>query len=597
MGEDRKWIALWRSLIKFRCRRGKAQTRKSLRRKDKVLNFIFRGNFVYCRFVGLCVLHSPIFILSIFYKGMSKMILDKIAEINGSINSVVWGTFGLALLIGTGIIVTLCTKVFQISHIGLWFKNTLGSMFKKDVIKHRKEKGTISPFQALCTALAATVGTGNIAGVAAAICIGGAGAVFWMWVAAFFGMMTNFAENTLGIYFRRKNADGEWSGGAMYYLQDGLGGYTYKDDNSKASFKNLGKILAILFCIFAMLASFGIGSMGQVNKIVANVAAAFDVKALSSIEVFGGISLYNIIIGVVIMALTAIITLGGVKRIANVAEKIVPFMVVLFVLGSLVIIGINYSAIIPAFKAIFVNAFSPEAFVGGGIGAVIGKVVTQGFKRGVFSNEAGLGSSVMVHSNSSIKEPVKQGMWGIFEVFADTMIVCTMTALVVLTSGGLNGGVFNAKTGEIAEGFTDATLVGGAFNEVFGWGNIGQKFVAIAMFLFAFTTVLGWSHYGSKAWEYLFGAKTTVIFRIIHVCTIIFGAVLTSSLAWDISDTFNGLMMIPNLIGVLFMLPLVVKIAKNYVDRKVKKKDIKPILSYDPDIQAEAEAAVLNGEE
>jgi len=218
--------------------------------------------------------------------------------------------------------------------------------------------------------------------------------------------------------------------------------------------------------------------------------------------------------------------------------------------------------------------------------------MTNGFKRGVFSNEAGLGSSVMVHSNSSVKEPVKQGMWGIFEVFADTMVVCTMTALVVLTSGGLNGGVFNAKTGEIAAGFTDATLVGGAFNEVFSWGNIGSKFVAIAMFLFAFTTVLGWSHYGSKAWEYLFGAKSTVVFRIIHVITIIFGAVLTSSLAWDISDTFNGLMMIPNLIGVLFMIPLVVKITKNYIDRKVKGKDVKPVISYDPAIQAEAEATL-----
>lgn len=522
------------------------------------------------------------------------MILDKIAEINGSINGVVWGIFGLALLVGTGIIVTCCTKFFQVTKLGHWWKNTIGNMFSKEVLKHRKEKGTISPFQALCTALAATVGTGNIAGVAAAICIGGAGAVFWMWVAAFFGMMTNYAENTLGIYFRRKNSKGEWSGGAMYYLQDGLGGYKYEDKNSKASFKNLGKILAVLFCIFAMLASFGIGSMGQVNKIVANVADAFKVESLANIQVFDGISLYNVIIGIVVMILTAIITLGGVKRIANVAEKIVPFMVVLFVAGSLVIIGINYDAILPAFKAIFVNAFKTESFVGGGIGGVI-IAITNGFKRGVFSNEAGLGSSVMVHSNSSVKEPVKQGMWGIFEVFADTMIVCTMTALVVLTSGGLEGGVFNVKTGEIAAGLTDATLVGGAFDTVFP--GFGKGFIAVAMFLFAFTTILGWSHYGSKAWEYLFGAKTTFIFRIIHVCTIIFGAVLTSSLAWDISDTFNGLMMIPNLIGVLFMLPLVVKITKNYVDRKVNKKDVKPILSYDENIQAEAEAAILNGEE
>ncbi|MBQ2675891.1 MAG: alanine:cation symporter family protein [Clostridia bacterium] len=505
--------------------------------------------------------------------------LDKIAEINGAVNGVVWGIPGLVLLIGTGILMTIVTKVFQVSHIGHWFKKTLGSLFKKDVIGHSKEKGSISPFQALCTALAATVGTGNIAGVAAAICVGGAGAVFWMWVAAFFGMMTNYSENVLGMYFRRKNPNGEWSGGAMYYLRDGLG--------KKKGCKWIGVVLAVLFSVFTMLASFGIGSMGQVNKIVANVAVAFDVKALSNIMVFGNVSLYNVLIGVVIMILTALITLGGLKRIANVAEKIVPFMVALYIIGSIIIIGINYNAIIPAFKAIFVNAFKPESFVGGGIGAVI-IAMTNGFKRGVFSNEAGLGSSVMVHSNSNIKDPVKQGMWGIFEVFADTMVVCTMTALVVLTSGGLTSGVFNVQTGEIAQGLTDATLVGGAFNAVFSWGNIGQKFIAVAMFLFAFTTVLGWSHYGSKAWEYLFGAKTTVIFRIIHVCTVIFGAVLSSSLAWDISDTFNGLMMIPNLIGVVALFPLVMKITKNYVDRRIKNKNVAPVLSYDPEIEAEA---------
>ena len=504
-------------------------------------------------------------------------ILQTIESINGEINSVVWGAFGLLLLVGTGIIVTSMTKFFQVTHIGLWFKKTIGRLFKQDVIKHSKEAGSISPFQALCTALVATVGTGNIAGVASAICIGGAGAVFWMWVAAFFGMMTNYAENVLGIYYRRKNENGEWSGGAMYYLADGLG--------KKKGMKHVGKVLAVLFCLFAMLASFGIGSMGQVNKIVTNVAQAFDVSALSSIEVFSGVSLYNIILGAIVMLLTALITLGGLKRIANVAEKIVPFMVVLFVFGSLVIIGVNYANILPALKAIFVNAFSPEAFVGGGIGAVVSKVITQGFKRGVFSNEAGLGSSVMVHSNSNIKEPVVQGMWGIFEVFADTMVVCTMTALVILTAGGLEGGVFNVVTGEIATGYTDATLVGGAFNTVFPWFGIGGKFVAIAMFLFAFTTVLGWSHYGSKAWEYLFGAKTTVIFRIIHVCTVIFGAVLTSSLAWDISDTFNGLMMIPNLIGVLTLSPLVVKITKNYLRRIKNGEDIEPMYNVDPEIQ------------
>ena len=501
---------------------------------------------------------------------------DKVAEVNGAVNGVVWGKYGLILLIGTGILMTVVTKVFQVSHIGHWWKNTIGSLFTKNVMGHSKEKGTISPFQALCTALAATVGTGNIAGVAAAICIGGAGAVFWMWVAAFFGMMTNYSENVLGIYFRRRNIKGEWSGGAMYYLRDGLG--------SKKGCKTIGKVLAFLFCIFTMLASFGIGSMGQVNKIVANVSAAFNVEALSSVQVLGGISLYNLILGIVIMILVALITLGGLKRIANVAEKIVPFMIVLFIAGSLIIIGVNYDMIIPAFKSIFVHAFKTDAFVGGTLGAAISAAVTQGFKRGVFSNEAGLGSSVMVHSNSNIKEPVKQGMWGIFEVFADTMVVCTMTALVVLTSG-----VFDAKTGEMAEGLTDATLVAGAFNSVFHWGNIGQRFVAIAMFLFAFTTVLGWSHYGSKAWEYIFGAKTTIIFKIIHVITVIFGAVLTSTLAWDISDTFNGLMMIPNLIGVVVLFPLVMKITQNYINRKLKNTNESPVLSYDPEIQAEAE--------
>lgn len=496
-----------------------------------------------------------------------EAVLSKIEELNGAVNGFVWGWVGLILLLGTGVIATIATKVFQVSHLKHWWSNTIGSLFKKEVIGHTKEKGAISPFQALCTALAATVGTGNIAGVAAAICVGGAGAVFWMWVAAFLGMMTNYSENVLGIFFRRKNANDEWSGGAMYYLQDGLG--------KKKHCKYIGKVLAVLFCIFTMLASFGIGSMGQVNKIVANVAAAFDVSSLSSVEVFSGVSLYNIILGAVVMVLVALITLGGLKRIAGVAEKIVPFMVVLFVAGSLVVIGANYANILPAFKAIFVNAFKPEAFVGGTLGSAIMLAAQQGFKRGVFSNEAGLGSSVMVHSNSNVKEPVKQGMWGIFEVFADTMIVCTMTALVVLTSG-----VFDAKTGAVAEGLNDATLVGGAFNTVFSWGNIGQKFIAIAMFLFAFTTVLGWSHYGSKAWEYLFGAKTTVVFKIIHVCTVIFGAVLTSSLAWDISDTFNGLMMIPNLIGVVVLIPLVVKITKNYVDRKIKGKDVEPLLSH-----------------
>jgi len=431
-----------------------------------------------------------------------EQFLNALAQGNDVVNTFIWTTLGLVLLLGTGLLTTAITKVFQVSHIGLWWKNTIGSLFSKDVIKHDKTGKAISPFQALCTALAATIGVGNIAGVAAAICIGGPGAVFWMWVAAFLGMMTNYSENVLGIYFRRRNADGEWSGGAMYYLQDGLG--------AKKGCKQIGKVLAVLFSIFTLLASFGIGAMGQVNKIVVNIESAFPIQALANVTLYEGVSLYSLIIGLALVALAAAITLGGLKRVAAFAEKIVPFMVVLFMAGSIVIVALNWASVVPAFKAIFVTAFNPIAAAGGAAGAAIKTCMVQGFKRGVFSNEAGLGSSVMVHSNSNIKEPVKQGMWGIFEVFADTMIVCTLTALVVLTSG-----LYNLDTGALTEGVTDATLVANAFGSVFG--SFGNMFVAVAILLFAFTTVLGWNHYGTKAWEYLFGVKTTKVYKVIHL--------------------------------------------------------------------------------
>ena len=504
--------------------------------------------------------------------------LEKLASVNDVINTFVWTKVGVWLLIAVGVAMTCLTKFFQVTHFRHWWKSTIGNMFDKKTIAHTDGKA-ISPFQALCTALAATIGTGNIAGVAAAIHIGGAGAVFWMWIAAFFGMMTNYSENVLGIYYRRKNPEGEWSGGAMYYIKDGLGKHK--------GFEKPASVLAVLFSIFAILASFGIGSMGQINKIVANITEAFDIKALSSIMIMGsgdtGVSLYSILLGVVLMILAALIILGGLQRIAGFAEKVVPFMVIAFVLGSLVIIGVNIGQVGPAFQAIFVNAFQPIAALGGGVGVVVKTVMTQGFKRGVFSNEAGLGSSVMVHSNSNVIEPVQQGMWGIFEVFADTIVVCTMTALVVLTSG-----VYNLETGEITA-VSDAVLVGAAFDSVFSWGHIGSKFIAIAMFLFAFTTVLGWSHYGTKAWEYLFGTKSTIIFKIIHIITILFGAILTSSLAWDLSDTFNGLMMLPNLIGVMALSGTVRKLTKNYVDRNLKGEDVEPMLSAFPEIQAAEE--------
>ncbi|MBQ8808214.1 MAG: alanine:cation symporter family protein [Clostridia bacterium] len=501
--------------------------------------------------------------------------LKWLEDFNGIINSFVWNN-GLYLLLFTGLLTTVITGIFQIRHIRHWFGETLGSLFKKDVSGHVQGKA-ISQFQALCTALAATIGVGNIAGVAAAIVGGGPGAVFWMWIAAFFGMMTNYSENVLGIYYRRKNDEGEWSGGAMYYLRDGLGSFK--------GCKHIGKILAVLFSIFAILASFGIGAMGQINKIVVNIVSAFDVPALSSKILYEGISVYHVVIGVVLLIIATLIILGGLKRIANFAEKVVPFMVVLFVSGSIIIVCKNYALIGAAFASIFKYAFTVPAALGGVGGIVVKDIVTQGCKRGVFSNEAGLGSSVMVHSNSNVIEPVRQGLWGIFEVFADTMVVCTMTALVVLTSGFIN-----LETGAIAEGITDATLVAKAFGTVFGvWGS---KFVAIAILLFAFTTVLGWDHYGSKAWEYLFGTKSLVAYKVIHLATIMCGALLTSSLAWDISDTFNGLMMVPNLIGVVALSGLVLKITKNYVDRKIKGKDIKPMISIFPDVQEEQEKAL-----
>ena len=500
--------------------------------------------------------------------------VENVTKINDVVNTWIWTDFGLYLLLAAGLIMTLVTGVFQITHLRHWWVNTIMTVFKKDNTSTKQtDKKSITQFQALCTALAATVGTGNIAGVAAAICIGGPGAVFWMWVAAFLGMMTNFSENVLGIYYRRKNKDGEWSGGAMYYLKDGMG--------KIKGMKIPASVLAVLFAIFAILASFGIGNMGQVNKITLNMESAFFANVDWHI---GGINMVNLIIGLVLFVIGALIIIGGLQRIAKVAELVVPFMAVAYVVFGLIAVGMNYELIIPAFKSIFTHILGVEALAGGAAGAAIKLCIVQGCKRGVFSNEAGLGSSVIVHSASNVKEPVKQGMWGIFEVFFDTMIVCTMTALIALTSG-----LIDLETGMPLEGVSDATLISDAFGGVYG--QPGKWFIAIAMLLFAFTTVLGWSQYGSKAVEYLFGMKAVKVYKAIFVIMIVSGALMTSSLAWDISDTFNGLMMIPNLIAVVMLSPLVFKITRNYVDRKLKGKDVKPMFSFDAEIQAAAEAS------
>ena len=492
--------------------------------------------------------------------------IESITRINSAINNVVWGWPALILLGFVGILMTCLTKFFQISHIGHWMKNTIGAIFKdKHVTGHTKDR-TISQFQSLCTALAATVGTGNIVGVAGAIAVGGPGAVFWMWLIAFFGMMTNYSENVLGILFRRKDAQGEWHGGAMYYLRDGLG--------SKKGCKTIGTVLAALFSFFCLLASFGIGNMSQVNSIVSNVHTAFGIPTIAT--------------GIFLLVAVGAVILGGLKRVATITEKLVPFMVILYLLGTLVIICMHITAIPAIFVSIFKGAFSLKSATGGVVGAGIATAMKMGFKRGVFSNEAGLGSSVMVHSSSNVKEPVRQGMWGIFEVFADTIVVCTLTALTILSSGlvDLDTGMLTAA----GEAVGSNSLMSESFRMVFG--PAGAAFVAIAILLFAYSTVLGWSHYGATACRFLLGDKAVIPYRILFCIIVLAGSVMKAQLAWDISDTFNGLMMLPNLVGVLTLSPMVARCTKNYVDRVLHHKDVKPMLSAFDDVQASQEQAL-----
>lgn len=499
--------------------------------------------------------------------------LDMITKINAALNGIVWGWPALILLAFVGVLTTCITKCFQISHFGHWMKNTIGAIFKDSKVTSHTSDRSISQFQSLCTALAATVGTGNIVGVAGAILVGGPGAVFWMWLIAFFGMMTNYSENVLGIYYRRKNEQGEWCGGAMYYLRDGLG--------AKKGCKQIGAILAAAFSVFCFLASFGIGNMTQVNSISGNMEAVFGVPTWVS--------------GIVLLILCGLVIVGGLKRIATVTEKIVPFMVLVYMVGTIAILVMNIKMVPAVFTAIFEGAFALKAAGGGIMGYGMKLAIEQGMKRGVFSNEAGLGSSVMVHSNSNVKEPVRQGMWGIFEVFADTMIVCTLTAFTVLSSGliDLDTGVAVAEYGGVA--LTKANVVSTVFTMYFG--KLGGAFVAIAIMLFAYSTVLGWSHYGSKACEYLFGTKSTIVYRVIFVIATFGGAVMGENLAWDIADTLNGMMMIPNLIGVIVLSPIVYRITKNYVNRKIKNEAVEPMLSNFDDIQKEAAEAVASGAE
>ena len=446
-----------------------------------------------------------------------------------ALNGIVWGPMGLGLLFGTGLLLTVRTGGFQLRRWGYWMRHTLGAILTdRNVTAHTaREEQAISQFQSLCTALASTIGTGNLVGVATAILSGGAGAGFWRWVMALLGMMTSYAENVLGIYYRRKDPAGGWRGGPMYYLRDGLGGKP-------------GRVLAVLFAAFCALASFGIGNLSQLNSIAGNLRAAFGVPETAT--------------GAVLAAISAVILLGGLKRVAAVAERLVPAMALLYIVGALTVVGVHITAVPAALAAIVKGAFGLQAAGGGIVGYGLSRAVTWGFKRGAFSNEAGLGSSVMVHAASNVKEPVQQGMWGIFEVFADTMVVCTLTALVVLTSGFVD-----LDTGRIAAGAAGSALVGQAFDAVFG--------------------TLGWSCYGCKAVEYLFGAGAGAGYRVLFVALMPLGAVMRLDLAWTLSDTFNGLMMLPNLIGVIALSGTVVRITQNYLDRRLYGSPAPPLLS------------------
>ena len=462
--------------------------------------------------------------------------LEWITQINNAVNGVVWGPAGLALLFGTGLIMSVRTGFFQFRKMGYWLRHTIGAIFtNKDVTAHTsKEDMAISQFQSMCTALAGTIGTGNIVGVATAIVSGGPGAIFWMWVMALLGMMTSFSENVLGVYYRRKNEKGEWSGGAMYYLTDGLG--------AKKGCEQLGKVLAVLFACFCILASFGIGNMSQLNSIAGNMNAAFGVP--------------TIVTGLALMVVTALIVIGGLKRVAAVTEKLVPVMAVFYIIGALVIVVMHAGNIPAAFGAIFKGAFNLQAAGGGALGYGI---------------------------SQTIKEPVHQGMWGVFEVFADTIVVCTLTALVILTTG-----VVDLQSGAVLANVQDNALVGQAFTAAFG--SFGPKFIAISILLFAYSTTLGWSHYGTKAVEYLFGTTGSRIYKVVFVGMTVVGSTMKLGLAWDLSDTFNGLMMIPNLIGVLALSGTVVAITKNYLDRRVKGLDIEPMWSAFEEYQKQEEA-------
>ena len=456
--------------------------------------------------------------------------LSTIEAVNIVVNNFIWGVPAMICIIGVGLYLSIRTRFLQIRKFPYSMKVTLGRMMKKK----EASDGALTPFQAVCTALAATVGTGNVAGVAGAIAIGGPGAVFWMWVSALLGMCTKFAEVTLAVHFRETNAQGDLVGGPMYYIKNGL--------DKKWHF------LAYLFAAFGVLAVFGTGNATQVNTIT----TAID-SALSSFNVLpaDAVKLVNLIIGVALAIIIALILIGGIKRIGNVTSKLVPFMAIMYIVLALGVIIFHIKSVPAVFASIIEGAFNPASVTGGVVGSFF-MSMKKGVSRGIFSNEAGLGTGSIAHACADTKKPVKQGFFGIFEVFVDTIIICTMTALVILCSG------VPVNYGEAA----GAELTIGGFTAVYGnWVSI---FTAVAMCCFAFSTIIGWGLYGTRCIEFLLGSRSNMPFMVLYSLTAIVGATMNLGLMWSIAETFNGLMVIPNLIAVFLLSGVVVKMTKEY---------------------------------
>ncbi|MBR6772315.1 MAG: sodium:alanine symporter family protein [Clostridia bacterium] len=461
--------------------------------------------------------------------------LEIIRNVNSAVNGIIWGVPAMVCIIGVGLYLSIRTGFIQIRKFGHAMKNTIGRIFKKS---NNASKGALTPFQAVCTALAATVGTGNIAGVAGAIALGGPGAVFWMWVSALLGMCTKFFEVTLAVRFREKNKSGDYVGGPMYYIKNGL------------SKKWIW--LAYAFAAFGTCAVFGTGNATQVNTIISAVNTA-----LTSFNILpeSALGVSNLIIGIIIAVVVALILLGGIKRIGKVTEKLVPVMALLYIILGIGVIVLNVRNIPDAFAAIFRGAFAPRAVTGGIVGSFF-LSIKNGVARGIFSNEAGLGTGSIAHACADTDSPVSQGLYGIFEVFMDTIVICTMTALVILLSG------VPVEFGKTA----GAELTISGF--VSTYGNWVTVFTAIAMCCFAFSTILGWGLYGSRCVEFIFGHKMTKIFLVLYSLVSVVGAVADLDLVWSISDTVNGLMLIPNLIGVFLLSPHVFRLIKEYFAKK-----------------------------